>query len=135
MLPSFPVRILCLNYSAYSCIFLYIILTTRRTELYAKLLLIGSEAHTCRSAPTLIFSLSALFSPMIIHATPTANHLGHERKSSSCRYNYPHGLAHTLRRIFLSEYFQLCVFIDTQIQLPVLTLHFFQNIYPQCSLF
>ena len=29
---------------------------------------------------------------------------------------------HTLRRIFLSENLQLCVFIDTQIQLPVLAL-------------
>ena len=29
---------------------------------------------------------------------------------------------HTLRRIFLSENLQLCVFIDTQIQLPILAL-------------
>ena len=35
MLPSFPVRILCLNYGAYSCIFLYIILTTRRILFFA----------------------------------------------------------------------------------------------------
>ena len=36
----------------------------------------------------------------------------------------PTGLraVHTFRRVFLSENLQLCVFIDTQIQLPVITL-------------
>ena len=39
-------------------------------------------------------NLYALFSPIIIRAAPAAVHPGHGRKSSSCRCNHPHGLAH-----------------------------------------
>lgn len=38
--------------------------------------------------------LYALFSPIIIRAVPAAVRPGHERKSSSCRYNHPHESAH-----------------------------------------
>lgn len=38
--------------------------------------------------------LYALISPMIIHAAPAADRPGRGRKSSFCRYNYPHESAH-----------------------------------------
>ena len=38
---------------------------------------------------------------MIIHATPAAGHPGRGRKSSFCRYNYPHGSAHIQSQLLL----------------------------------
>ena len=43
---------------------------------------------------------------------------------TKCKVTQPTGLraVHTLRRVFFCKNLQLCVFVNTQIQLPVFTL-------------
>ena len=100
MLQSFPTEIHFLSYGTYYRRLLHIatyFLRSFRCPICSFRFFPASYSGFSFFRPPPGFrGLYALFSPIITHAVPAAVHPGHERKSSSCRYNHQLESAHIL---------------------------------------